>query len=102
MLQLSRQAAVALQDARHQERIPEHFGLRVSGSSNDSRSGIHLTFVEEPAQGDEVSEREGVKLFVAPDLAEPLANLVIDVNMDAPASELGLTLRSQGGEAPDG
>lgn len=96
MLQLTPQAAIVLGDVRAQQQVPEHFGLRVSGSTSDSYAGLHLTFVEEPVEGDQVSQGDGMKLFVAPDLAAPLDNFAIDVNMQSSASELGLTLREQG------
>lgn len=96
MLQLTRQATIVLRDVRTQQDVPEHFGLRVSASTSDSTTGLHLTFVEEPVSGDQVSESDGMKLFVASDLATPLSGLAIDVDMQSPASELGLTLREQG------
>jgi Fe-S cluster assembly iron-binding protein IscA len=96
VLQLTEQAASALREVRAQQQVPEHFGVRVSGSATNTKSALHLDFVEEPIAGDEISEGKGMKLFVAPNMAEPLAHLAIDVKEQSSASGLELKLRAQG------
>lgn len=80
MLELSTAAAEALRQARDAQELPEDYGVRVSAQSGtDGQAGLGLEFVEEPAEGDHVAEQAGTPLYVAPDLAEPLADSVIDV-----------------------
>jgi Fe-S cluster assembly iron-binding protein IscA len=95
MLQLTPNAASVLRDVRAQQHVPDHFGIRVSRNTSDSSAGIRLNFVEEPVEGDQVSAGVDPQLFVAPEVAEPLADLALDVNMQSSASGLGLTLREQ-------
>jgi iron-sulfur cluster assembly protein len=97
MLQLTQHAASVLRDARAEQQVPEHFGLRVTARGDDGQGArIQLNFAEQPAEGDQVSERDGVKLFVAAEVADPLSDLAIDVDMQSSAAGLGLTLRDQG------
>jgi Fe-S cluster assembly iron-binding protein IscA len=80
MLQVTQPAAEVLSDVRSQQGVPDHFGVRVfAGQTNDGQQAIGLGFAETPADGDAVAESEGVTLYVAPELAEPLEEAVIDV-----------------------
>lgn len=80
MLQVTNSAATVLADVKTQQGVPDHFGIRVfAGQTNDGQQAIGLGFAETPADGDAVTESEGVTLFVAPELAEPLEEAVIDV-----------------------
>jgi len=78
MLQLTVRAATLLKQERSQRGVPESFGLRIAQSESDSRSPVHLEFTEAPAPGDEVSETNGLRLFVAAEIAEPLTEQAID------------------------
>jgi Fe-S cluster assembly iron-binding protein IscA len=90
MLQVTSRAAAALNEERSVRGIPESFGLRVQQERSNSTAGLRLEFAEAPVPGDEVSETEGVRVFVAPDIADVLAGQAID------ASEgVGLVLRDQ-------
>ena len=93
MLQVTDRAATVLKETRSQQGVPENFGLRVAPPVSTTKSGIQLEFTEEPVKGDEVGETNGLRLFVAPEIAEPLAEQVID----AQSSESGsnFVLRNQ-------
>ena len=78
MLQVTARAATILKEARSQRGVPETFGLRVAQPTSNSQSPVHLEFTEEPAPGDQVSEANGLRLFVAGEIAEPLTEQAID------------------------
>ena len=69
-----------LKQERSQRGVPENFGLRIAQSESDSRSPVHLEFAEGPAPGDEVSETNGLRLFVAAEIADPLTEQAIDTS----------------------
>ena len=81
MLQITHEAAQLLTKLRRGQDLPEDHGLRVFAESNEAESEITigLGFADAPVQGDQVTEQEGLKLFVAPELAEPLTDAAIDV-----------------------
>lgn len=93
VLQLSSQAVALLERARESQGIPEHFGVRVYGEPTpEGRTSIGIAFTETPEQGDQVAEQEGTKMFVAPEVAEPLSEAVLDTE-ESPDG-LRLTLKS--------
>lgn len=80
MLQLSDEAALALQAVRRSEEIPESHETRLSPSSHpDGDLAIRLEFVEEAQDSDQIAEQDGTEVFVDSALAEPLADAVMDV-----------------------
>jgi Fe-S cluster assembly iron-binding protein IscA len=95
MLQVTARAATILKEARSQRGVPETFGLRVAQPTSNSQSPIHLEFAESPALGDEVSEVNGLRLFVAAEVAEPLTEQAIDAQDSASGSGSNLVLREQ-------
>jgi Fe-S cluster assembly iron-binding protein IscA len=90
MLQITTSAAATLNAERQQRGIPDSYGLRVHQERSNSTAGLRLEFTPAPDPGDEVGETEGVRVFVAPDLADALAEQAIDTTEDS-----GLVLRSQ-------
>ena len=93
MLQLSPQAAAVIEEARRDQLVPDHFGVRISATHSDAMASLHVSFTDAPAEGDEVGESEGLQVFVAPDLAESLADQLLDVSPNAPDNELTLRLQ---------
>ena len=93
MLQVTARAATLLKEARSQRGVPESFGLRIAQPVSDSQSPVHLEFTEGPAAGDEVSEANGLRLFVAAEIAEPLTEQAIDTQ-ETP-SGANLVIREQ-------
>jgi len=81
VLQITHDAAQLLTELRRGQDLPEDHGLRVFAESTqpEGEITIGLGFADAPAQGDQVTEQEGLKLFVAPELAEPLTDAAIDV-----------------------
>ena len=86
MLQMTSQAAATLSRAREKEGLPEHYGVRIfanpgpEGNSNSSQRAVYgFGFVERPEAGDAVGEAEGTTYFVAPEVADSLNDVVLDV-----------------------
>jgi Fe-S cluster assembly iron-binding protein IscA len=84
MLQVTQSAAATLADTRSRIGVPDHFGLRIFRGQTDGRSAFAFDFVEQPQDGDEVGETDQTRYFVAPEVAGPLADAVLDAE---PASE---------------
>lgn len=81
MLQVTSRAASTLTGARAQQGLPDHFGVRIFASATatpDMKSAYRFGFVEEPAAGDQVTEAEGTRVFVASEVADSLENAVLD------------------------
>lgn len=97
MLQLSQSAATALAEAREEQDLPEDTGVRVSAeSASEGEVALSLSFSDEPAEGDQVSEQEGTRLFVAPEVAGSLAESVIDIEETNQGSQLVVRPRDTG------
>lgn len=90
MLQVTEIAATALADTRSRIGVPDHFGLRIFRGSTDGKSTFAFDFVEEPEQNDEVGEMEQTRYFVAPEVAAPLADAVLDAETTAEGPQLTL------------
>lgn len=81
MLQITHDAAQLLTELRRGQDLPEDHGLRVFAETTEPAGEITigLGFTDAPAQGDQVTEQEGLKVFVAPEVAAPLEDAAIDV-----------------------
>lgn len=80
MLQVTESAASVLQEARAAQEVPEAFGVRLFvQAGNNEQAAVALAFAEEPLEGDQVTEQGGTEIYVAPELAEPLAQSMLDV-----------------------
>ncbi|MGH3443441.1 MAG: hypothetical protein ACRDUY_15625 [Nitriliruptorales bacterium] len=89
MLQLSSTAAAVLEQAREQQDVPDTFGVRISAQPGpEGQTGLAIGFAESPIEGDEVSEQSGTELYVAPEVAEPLSDAIIDVEDTAQGQQL--------------
>ena len=93
MLQVTTSAATTLSDARTQVGLPDHFGIRIFRGVTDGRSAFEFDFVEEPEDGDEVGEIQDTRYYVAPEVARPLANAVLDAEETTQGPQL--TLKKQ-------
>jgi Fe-S cluster assembly iron-binding protein IscA len=81
MLQMTNTAATTLAKERAQLGLPDHYGVRIFPSdnlTNGGRPAYKFAFVEEPEGDDQVGEATGTRFFVAPEIADPLANAVLD------------------------
>lgn len=100
MLQLTHAAAAQIDEARRVQGLPETVGLRVFGEPQpEGEMGLGLTFAEVPAEDDQVTEQEGTRIFVAPEVAGPLASAALDVAETPQGTKLVLTEQEPGGEA---
>lgn len=80
MLQITHAAAELLSEIRREQDVPDDHGLRVfAETSNADEVSIGLGFTEAPAAGDQITEQEGLMVFVAPEVATPLTDTAIDV-----------------------
>jgi Fe-S cluster assembly iron-binding protein IscA len=93
MLQVTQSAAMTLADTRSQIGIPDHFGLRIFRGTSDGQSAFAFDFVEEPEDGDEVGQTEKTRYFVAPEVATPLADAVLDAEPTTEGPQLTLKRR---------
>lgn len=100
MLQMTDRAADLLRNLRSEANLPEEAGIRVfSEAAESGQPTLSLGFAPDPAPGDQVAEHEGLRLFVAPELAEPLADAVMDVVAENGESQL--VFRPAGATASD-
>lgn len=97
MLQLTNAAAATLAEACREEGMaPEEAGVRVSGSVNETGAlSLEVTLQEEPEPSDSVSDHENIRLFVAPEVAEPLSTLELDITEESESGQT-LQLKEQG------
>lgn len=80
MLQITPDAATFLSELRRGHDMPDTYGLRVFPESTaPGEVSIGLGFTDTPLDGDQVTEQDGLRVFVAPELAEPLDDAEIDV-----------------------
>jgi Fe-S cluster assembly iron-binding protein IscA len=80
VLQITHDAARLIVDLRRGQDLPDDHGLRVfAEASEPGEVTIALGFTDQPAKGDQVTEQEGLKVFVAPEVAAPLEDAAIDV-----------------------
>jgi Fe-S cluster assembly iron-binding protein IscA len=85
MLQVTSQAAATLNRAREKEGLPENFGVRIfaapdpTANSHQAASVYGFGFVEAPRDGDAVGETDGTPYYVAPEVADSLEDVVLDV-----------------------
>ena len=91
MLQVSDSAVSVLEEARAAQEVPESFGVRVFAQADDSgQASLALAFAEQPSDGDTVTQQNGTEIYVAPELAEPLATSMLDVEQTPEGPQLAL------------
>ncbi len=94
MLQVSESAAEMLKQARSSQDLPESYGVRVFGEPGDNgQLEVALAFTEAPEDGDEVTEQSGTTVYVAPEVAAPLADSTLDLEETSQGE--GLVLKPQ-------
>ena len=78
MLQLTHAAASQLAEARDARGLPETAGIRVFAEPQaEGELAVALTFAAVPAEDDQVTERDGTRVFIAPEVAGPLVDAVV-------------------------
>lgn len=87
MLECTPTAAATLQQVREQNSIPDTFGIRLfPAQSPEGEVGLGISFIEQPVEGDQVTEQHGTTLSVAPEVSDQLSDLTLDVMPD-PSSD---------------
>jgi Fe-S cluster assembly iron-binding protein IscA len=80
VLEITHDAATLLFEIRRGQEVPDSYGLRVFPESTEpGEVTIGLGFTDEPVPGDQVSEQDGMRVFVAQELAAPLEDTAIDI-----------------------
>jgi Fe-S cluster assembly iron-binding protein IscA len=101
VLEITRGAAALLTELRQGQDVPEDYGLRVFPETNQpGEVTIGLGFTDQPAAGDQVAEQEGMKVFVAQELASPLEDAAIDVTQENGTPQLVFRPKGENGTAP--
>jgi Fe-S cluster assembly iron-binding protein IscA len=86
MLQLTSRAADHLVQIRRERGVDE----RASARLVQKEKGVSLTFVMAPRDGDLLAQDTGVRLYVAPEVADTLEQATIDVREEEGKSMLVL------------
>ena len=80
MLEITHNAAELLTEIRKGQNVPDSYGLRVFPESTaPGEVSIGLGFTDGPVTGDQVSEADGMQVYVAEELAAPLDDTAIDI-----------------------
>jgi Fe-S cluster assembly iron-binding protein IscA len=100
VLQITHDAAELITALRRGQDVPDDHGLRIyAEASEPGEITVALGFTDSPAAGDQVTEQDGLKVFVAPEVAEPLQDAAIDVT-PADDGAQRLVFRPQGEVTP--
>lgn len=81
MLTLTENAVLVIRDLTAQQEVPEGAGLRIA--SDPTAGALTLALVERPAQGDQVVDDSGARIFLDPEAAEILDDKALDAAVDA-------------------
>lgn len=90
-MNLSPVAAEALTNIRDEQGLPADSTVRISAI--DGSRELRISFVDSPADGDEVAEAHGMPYAVAPEVVDLLDNALLDFQQDD--DESGFVLRNQ-------
>ena len=98
MFEVTSRAAAALAQSRTKIGLNDTMAIRISASEsgNGSSVGYQLRFASHPLAGDVILESAGTKVFVAPELVEPLETSVLDLVDTAQGEKLVLRHRPRG------
>ncbi len=97
MLQVSARAAAFVDEARHVSGLPKSAGTRLSALGATGGHALQVKLASVPNEGDDVVEREGAKVFVAPELWELVSGRVLE--LEEHAEQPHLVLRSRCNES---
>jgi Fe-S cluster assembly iron-binding protein IscA len=98
MLQLTHAAAIELGGVIREQGLPPSAGVRVFGEPTPTGEvKLGVTLAEVPAESDQVTEREGTRLFIAPEVAASLASSDLDIQPTPEGGKLVITKRKADG-----
>jgi Fe-S cluster assembly iron-binding protein IscA len=92
MLQITEDAATFLRETKDVQGLPDEAMLRIASraAGDDSGQGLQVGFVPEAMPGDEIADRDGTAVCVAPDVAPALDGKLLDVTGEARDRQLVL------------
>ncbi|MEH1053730.1 iron-sulfur cluster biosynthesis family protein [Micromonospora sp. CPCC 206171] len=80
MLKMTDNAVMVIRDLALQQDVAQDGGLRIAADTDAGSLTIEL--VPEPAQGDQVVDNQGARIFLDPDAAELLEDTSVDAVVD--------------------
>ena len=81
MLTLTDSAVTAIRNLTAQPELPDETGLRIM-SQDQGGPAFQVTLAETPADGDQVIEAEGARVFLEPGAAVALDDKSLDAQVD--------------------
>jgi Fe-S cluster assembly iron-binding protein IscA len=80
MMELSENAAAALENIRESQGVPDDHGARITAEQADQGGlALRLEFAEEIPESDQLVEQSGTEVHLDEKVVEPLENVVMDV-----------------------
>ncbi len=80
MLTMTDNAVLVIRDLAVQQDVAEAGGLRIAADTDAGSLSVEL--VEQPAQGDQVVDNQGARIFLDSDAAELLNDTSVDAVVD--------------------
>jgi iron-sulfur cluster assembly protein len=101
MLTLTESARELVRDMVSAENAPEGSGLRIAAAHDeDGGPALSLELATEPAEGDEVLDEEGTRVFLEPEAASMLDDKILDAKRHD--DHFHFSLEDQDGGEDDG
>ncbi|MDP9276954.1 MAG: hypothetical protein M3P44_03690 [Actinomycetota bacterium] len=91
MLSITRSAAEAITELQASSELPGSTGVRIFTSPkslNGTSAGLEMEVADEPEEGDEVIEKDGARVFLAPATASALDEKLLDVRTGPEGQDL--------------
>lgn len=93
-------AVSALEQARSGQDLPEDHAVRIGTLADpEGQPAIGLGFVAGPEEGDQAIEQGATTIYVAPELVEPLSEMVVDVEDTPEGAQLAIRPQEPAAEA---
>jgi iron-sulfur cluster assembly protein len=80
VLTMTDNAVLVIRDLANQQDVGEAGGLRIAADTDAGSLSIEL--VEQPAQGDQVVDNQGARIFLDADAAQLLNDTSVDAEVD--------------------
>ncbi len=98
MIEISAAAAMHIKQTRAANGLPDDYGLRVDRSGEPDDARLRLRFAPAPQSDDQVTEIDGLRVFVAAAATAPQVRQTIDTEKSE--SGMQLVLRRSAGPPP--
>lgn len=80
MLTMTDNAVMVIRDLANQQDVAEEGGVRIAADTDAGSLTVELA--AQPAQGDQVVDNQGARIFLDPDAAELLGDASVDATVD--------------------